>query len=390
MRLARTRAPAYAVERHDEPGEHGPAVDGGSGRGVLAGGFVGGLLVGLLAVLALGFALGSGRFFGVSDEEKALAVLRADHRDVTALGSEMRRSERVADLRAAGRRAEKSVVAIRARGAALAAIDDPEVRTTADTVHSAMLALARGTEQLKDVDQQHLNAWDDSEREMIDAIGGLDASASTVARYDREQPLTIDPDTLERPVATVSSYLTSSAKKLARWQKKMVKFRRRNRAKLQAASSYRNAVQAQIAAYSGTRRELQKYIDDVRDFDDKIHDFRDELETARSKRQSIKSSLSALTPPPSVAAAQQGLLSVLDLALSGTDAGIKLADATQDLRDEGDGSSGFELPEYDEFKRISDDVTSRFAAASAAWNTAIDKHIHRLRHPKGAPRKPRI
>jgi hypothetical protein len=228
------------------------------------------------------------------------------------------------------------------------------------------------------------------ERATIDALGALDAVAATVAAMDPEAPLRLDTRGVEAGVDAASGYLTTAAERLARYERKMTAFRRKNRKKLQSAADYRKSVEAQMLAYHETRRTLQTYIDDVKSFDDRIPAFRRTLRDARAKRQSIRGTLASMTPEPGLSGQHQALVAVLDKAIAGTEAGIDLADATQELRYEGGTGSGFDLPEYDRFSEMSAEITRERDAAVARWTKAIDARVKRLKHPKGAPDKPTV
>jgi hypothetical protein len=171
----------------------------------------------------------------------------------------------------------------------------------------------------------------------------------------------------------------------------MVSFRRKNRKKLQVAANYRASVNGQMAAYAATRKDLQRYLDDVKDFGERIVAFRETLQDSRTKRQSIRGTLASMSPPPALAGEHQALIGVLDKGIAGTEAGINLADATQALRDAGDDyTDGFDLPEYDRFSQVSAEISRELAAATGNWTAAMKTYVSRLKHPKGAPHRPRI
>jgi hypothetical protein len=171
----------------------------------------------------------------------------------------------------------------------------------------------------------------------------------------------------------------------------MVGFRAKNRKRLQIGADYRSTVRGLMASYGATRKDLQVYLTDVKTFDEQIPAFRSTLQEARSKRQSIRGTLASMNPPSGLSGEHGALVAVLDKAIAGTEAGTDLADATQLMRDSGDdSSSAFELPEYQRFSDISDEITGELSSATGNWNTAIATYIRRLKHPKGAPHTPVI
>ncbi len=206
-----------------------------------------------------------------------------------------------------------------------------------------------------------------------------------------EQPLHIKTRDSEDAAEHASLLLTTAARKIARYEKKLAAFRRRHRQELKAASDYRLTVSTQISYYNATRRNLQQYLDAVKDDNEAIPVFRKALQDARREREGVRAALAALTVPPPLAADHQRLVSLLDRAISATDVGVELADAVEELRDSGDYvTSGFDLPEYQRFVDLSDDITQERNATVASWQTAIEGHIDRLEGSKGGPRKPKI
>lgn len=349
-----------------------------------------GLLLGLAIVTAVGLITGTGRFAGESSETKALRVLRADQADLTAATDRLAKAGRVQELREAGIFAQQTEERLRSRDAALILIDDAPVLDVTSRAHRAAIAVLSGIGGLTEIKTTRLDAWDAGERQLVTALGDLDAVAAPVAAMDPEAPLRIDTRQLETTAEAASTYLTTAADRLARYEKKMATFRRKNRAKLQTAADYRQGVEAQMAAYRQTRRDLQDYIDDVKTFDDHIPAFRRTLRDARAKRQSIRGTLASMTPVPGLTRQHQALVAVLDKGVAGTDAGVDLADATQDLRDEGGDGSGFDLPEYKRFQEMSAEITRERDAAVATWTRALDAYVNKLKHPKGAPHKPAV
>jgi hypothetical protein len=350
-----------------------------------------GVLLGVGSVTGVGLAAGTGRLAGESDDSKALKVLRADQAALVRLTREVSADQRLADLHDSAQVAERLAEQTRERDTALVILGDARVRADALRAHRATLAVLSGFSDLSAVSAKSLDTWDVSERDVVNALGELDAVAAPVAALDREQPLRVDTRRVEAVVEKTSSYLTESARKLASYEKRTVKFRRKNRKKIQAAADYKATVESQMAAYQATRRDLQRYLDDTAKFGELIRDFKDALQSAKSKRQGVRATLASMAVPNPIQGEQQRLIAVLDHAIAATDVGVDLADATQSLRDAGDyGTSGFDLPEYRDFASQSDAITSERDSAMSAWTAATAAYTKRLKNPKGAPKRPVI
>lgn len=350
-----------------------------------------GLLVGVLSVAGVGLAAGTGVLAGEPDESKAVRVLRQDQLALSLLERQVSDDRDLADLHASARAADRLAVLARERDTTLAVLDDKQVKADATRAHSAILTILAGYAHLSDVTDADLDAWDDDERYIVSAFGQLDAAVAAVAAMNPERPLRLNAAAIETLTEKTSAYFTGSAQKLAGYEKRMAKFRRKNRARMQQLADYRTTVQAQLAAYQATRKELQSYMDDATQFNERIVDFRAALRDAKSRRAGIRSTLAALNPPDELQGEHQRIVAVLDHAVSTTDVGIDLANATQDLRDSGDFyTSGFELPEYDDFVRESDQITAERDAAMGNWTRSLDSYESRLTNPKGAPKRPVI
>jgi hypothetical protein len=350
-----------------------------------------GLLVGLAAVSVVGLIVGTGRFAGESDQSKAAKVLRLDAADLSGMARQVNGANRIAELQQGGVDAQRVTRALGDRGTQLAQLDDTRIRDKALVAHRATVAIAEGYGHLTDVDARHLTAWDRDERAMVSAVSDLEAAAPNVAAFDTKRPVRFAPSAVSGSVEHATVYLSRAAKKIARYKRRLATYRRKHRAEIAAATNYRGAVLGQISAYQGTRTELQKYLTDSKTFDAQIDDFRSTLQAQRDRRQSIRGSIASLTAPPGLSSAQQAVVGVLDKAIAGTGVGIDLADATQRLRDEGDfETSGFDLPEYTRFKDLSDEITRELSTATASWNGSMASAMERIRHGKGAPKKPII
>jgi hypothetical protein len=350
-----------------------------------------GLLLGVLSVAGVGLAAGTGVLAGEPDESKAVRVLRHDQLALARLQREVSDDLNLADLHASAQAADRLAVLARQRDTTLAVLDDKQVKADATRAHSAIVTILAGYANLADVTDADLDAWDNDERDIVSAFGELDAAVAPVAAMNPERPLRLNAAATETLTEKTSAYFTYSARKLAGYEKRMVKFRRKNRARIQQLANYRTTVQAQLAAYQATRKELQSYIDDATEFDDRIVDFRAALRDAKSRRAGIRSTLAALNPADELQSEHQRIVAVLDHAVSATDVGIDLANATEDLRDSGDYyTSGFELPEYDDFVRQSDQITAERDAAIGNWTRSLNRYESRLKNPKGAPKRPVI
>src|SRR2546423_1147207 len=138
---------------------------------------VAGLLIGALVVAAIGLAAGTGRFGGESAQSRALKVLRADQTDRVRMTQQVTAGNRLTDLHDASVTAARLVDSARERDTALALLDNTKVKAEATRAHHATVAVLTAFADLKRVDESDLQAWNDSERSAVAALGELDAAA---------------------------------------------------------------------------------------------------------------------------------------------------------------------------------------------------------------------
>ena len=357
----------------------------------LAAAILSGLLLGIVLVASVGLAAGTGRLAGESDESKALRVLRADQADLQRLTRGLAAARHLENMHAAAGTADRLVAQVRDRDTAMAVLEDEQVKTHAVRAHRATQAILTSFAELANVSEEDLDAWDDAERDAISALGELDAAAAPVAAMEPERPLRLDSRPVEALVEDTSEYLTTSAAKLAIYERRMVKFRRKNRGRIQEAADYRATVLAQVASYQATRKQLQEYFEDARQFGELIVDFRNSLQDAKSKRQGIRGTMASTKPPGSVQSEHMAMIAVLDHSITATDLGVDLADAIERRREMFDyETDAFDLPEYERFVEQSGQITSERDAAVASWTKSLDTYQRRLKHPEGAPSKPTV
>ncbi|HEV2752631.1 MAG TPA: hypothetical protein VGV36_02210 [Solirubrobacteraceae bacterium] len=245
-----------------------------------------------------------------------------------------------------------------------------------------MTRVVAGWGALADLSEDDLEPWTETADDVLRATNDLrDGTAVQVASLTEEAPVRLDHELAREATLGAARYLRASDRRLDAWRRDVGAYRDELQDARAQGEEYRGAVLGQIGAYNETRDGLQEYVDDAQAFDDDIDMFRDELQAAQSERQEIRSQLAALSglAPRAVRDAHQRLELLLDTAVAATDVGIDLADETEELRDEGDAfTSGFDLPEYDEFVERSEQITAERDAAVAEWQEVVDRYLQRL------------
>lgn len=351
-----------------------------------------GAAIGLAVCAALGVVLGTSALVGPSPEERAAEVLRPAAVEMAQLARLTGEAGTVEELREVGERAGDRLPELEGAASELRAIEDADVRALALRAQRDVVQVVGGWAELADLSEEDLEPWTETADGVLGATNDLrDGTAQQAMALVDEEQVRLDYELAREATLGAARYLRDSDRKLGKWRSDV----RAYRAELQAARAqgeeYQGAVLGQIATYNETRDSLQQYVDDAQSFDEEIDLFRDELQEAQSARQQVRTQSAGLSgvAPRSVRDAHQRLELLLVTAISATDVGIDLADETEELRDDGDGfTSGFDLPEYDEFVDRSEQITVERDAAVGEWQEAIDRYLDRL--GGGEPERPTV
>ncbi|MTD47291.1 hypothetical protein GKE82_24100 [Conexibacter sp. W3-3-2] len=346
-------------------------------------------LVGGLAALLVG-ALGVTAFAlidrGPSDERLAHRQLQLDAALLDRHVERVAAAANVAQLREAGTGAATARTVMLGRQRELADLEDPTVRQDALEAHRQITVVLDGLGTLATLSEKDLLPFTERAGAILEATNVLrDGLAERVSALSREEdgltPIRVDHAAARAATLQAARYLKRSHERLEDWRQARVRYRKQRSSATRKAESYRGQIRGLLASYNETRDDLQEYVDDVKIFNESTGEFEDALNTARGKRERIRGQLVALNPtaPSRVRDEHQALVSLLDQAITATDSGVALARAAQDLRDLGDyETSGFELPEYDRFRELSDTITRQRDSAVAAWERQMAAYLRKL------------
>ena len=184
--------------------------------------------------------------------------------------------------------------------------------------------------------------------------------------------------------STIDGNLRAIDTKLTAWKTETARVQAAKTAELTALDSYASGVRAQAARYSSLRKSMQDFVDRV---DTSVVTFDEAYSTladASSQRSDVRANLAAINPPAAAAAAHNGLLSVLDTAVSA------VSDATDGIRQY--QSSAYydssyycdsyycdpsyrvyykDTPGWQTFVSKSDSITASYDGALRAWESAV-------------------
>ncbi|MCU1371623.1 MAG: hypothetical protein JWO77_2817 [Ilumatobacteraceae bacterium] len=288
-----------------------------------------------------------------------------------------------------------------------------------DAAVKALVGIAAIDDQVEDVKRIKSPAARDAteealahERELLVALGGLQgytgenfqqwvllsvtAQRSTDAlqvQLDRLSELgvyTPKTDLVDGANATrsaVETNLRAIDTKLTAWKAETDRIQASKAAELSTLDSYASAVRAQASRYSSLRRTMQQFVDRVDTVGVTFEEAYTALADAVSQRSSVRTNLAGVSPPAAAAAAHNGLLSVLDTAVSA------VSDATDGIRQYQSTSyydssyycddGGYyecdtsyrvyykDTPGWQTFVAKSDSITSTYDDALRAWESAV-------------------
>lgn len=301
----------------------------------------------------------------------------------------------------------------------LAGVDDAAVQ--------ALVGIAAIDDQAKDVARIKSPAAQDAtekalshEREILVALGGLKgytgenlqqwvllsvtAERSTDAlqvQLDRLSELGVYTpkaklvDEVGTTRSTVDGNLRAIDTKLTAWKTETDRIKASKVAELSTLDSYASGVRAQVSRYSSLRKTMQEFVDRVDTVGVTFEEAYTALGDAGSQRSAVRSNLAGMSPPAAVAATHNGLLSVLDTAVSA------VSDATDGVRQfqstsyydssyycdyeyeyyECDTSYRVyykDTPGWQTFVSKSDSITSTYDDALRAWEGAVASEEARI------------
>lgn len=290
----------------------------------------------------------------------------------------------------------------------------------------ALIGIATIDDQLEDVTRIKSAAAEEAtkkalghEREILVALGGLKgydgenlqqwillsaaadrSAASLQPELDRLSELdAFDPtaklvDEVEATRSTIDGNLRAIDVKLTAWKTETDRVQAAKTAELTALDSYASGVRAQVSRYSTLRRTMQDFVDRVDTVGVTFAEAYTALADAGSQRSSVRSNLAGISPPAAVAAAHNGLLSVLDTAVSAVN------DATDGIR-QFESTSYYDssyycddyydyycdtayrtyykdTPGWQTFVAKSDSITSSYDSALRTWEGAVSSERDRI------------
>jgi hypothetical protein len=166
---------------------------------------------------------------------------------------------------------------------------------------------------------------------------------------------------------------------LRQWRSQTRHQRARNRRSLNALTSYATTVRGHLGSYDRLRDETGSWVAKVDSQGATFSEAYQVLGDMAESRQNIKDAISAIDAPPALAAAQNRLVLVLGNGVQG------MHDATSGISDyqfnrDDYGFDYKQSPGWQQFERMSSQVSSDYAAARTAWERRVKERKQSIRN----------
>jgi hypothetical protein len=210
--------------------------------------------------------------------------------------------------------------------------------------------------QLGTLDADHLNQWASTHSTLEAEVGTLPGGSGPQVSGNTA-------------IRAVSHLVTHARQRLADWRLNYHAAVQTKSADGASLRHYRDGMNAHLQRYAALRSDLSTWIDRV---DSGAYVTWDEaysvLSQAQGDRQAVRDAISGLTPPANVVSAHTEMLSVIDDAISATQAGY---DGMQDSNYCSTNCYYKDTPGWQRFSSESSRITAAFSDASEAWDSAI-------------------
>jgi hypothetical protein len=302
--------------------------------------------------------------------EQARASLRASNAGVTQIVGQLRRADRLGDLRSSGRAAQRQQEALVAEAGRLETIQGKDAGRKALAVIAAERQLLGSIAALGHLDPAHVGDWPRL-RAGIDAAGTrLIVSARDVESLGPAATLAPSGSAVAAALGADDDVVTRASVKLGTWRRAYRRARRAQHRHLAALTAYASAVNAQLGTYNGLRDDLDQWIADIGVSTIPYGQAFEELTAAADRRKDVRDALANLNPPHRLAATHTALLAVLsDAIVAMTDAGDAAQECTADPTCLGDDFR--DMPQWQSFSDASRRISGQFAAADQRWQQAV-------------------
>jgi hypothetical protein len=317
----------------------------------------------------------------VSDHSAAdaRASLRVVNAGVGQVVAQLRDAHRLADLRIAGRLAERQDEALAGEAARLDAIRGKEAGRKALAVVGGERDLLGSIAALQHLDPAHISDWPEVRARIEAADARLQPATRDIASLGPAAALAQAPGAVSAALDGNADLVTHANVKLRTWRRAYRRARRSQRHQLAALAAYGSAVNGQLATYNGLRDDLDRWISDVGDSTIPYGQAFDQLTGAADRRKDVRDALANVNPPHRLAAAHASLLAVLsDAILAMTDAGDAAQECTADPYCLGEDFR--DMPQWQSFTDASHRITGQFAAADQRWQQAVAQMRTSIRH----------
>lgn len=354
---------------------------------------IGSGIAALLIVLAIGAWL---TLFQSSDDEQiAGSALQASQTRVTDLSRTTGQATRVAKMREIGRRAKLSASELEPQQAAIAKIENRDLRGAATEALNARrryLDRLGGLTKLTDAElrRQGMPGWASSKAALDGSPAELQRTQEALKEFDLPGKTLVDTKSVAASTAAIDKKARSASFVTRKYYTEVRAWERRRdaaNARIAGVASYRDAVASALSSYQQSRDgDGQRFTGHVDELD--YDDARVEAADLQNTRIDTLASLATqeANAPGSVSDEHLALSEPVQTSRDAYDSAQTAIDAAElfdeDVTDQGD---------WDRFLAQSDEAGSQLETAEPRWRAAVESEIQRIRNTIGdRPSRPEV
>lgn len=296
------------------------------------------------------------------------AALAGSSNDVAEALAGLRRATSLVALRGAAAEAGRTATALDAVSQQLDDVRSADKRRAARSLLAAEAQVLRSFDRLEELPDDKLSDWDTVVLEVDGAITAVRALVPETARLDFD----IEPARIADEAATVRVEVTRLVKtitdQLATWRAEVAAAEADKAAQSTALATYEAAARGHISRYGELRRSMAEFVTRIDNEGATYVEIYGFLGGAATGRQDIHAALSAVSPPPAMAAAHNGLLTVIDTSIDAVQA------ASEGVRQYQYGFLYYSYkttPGWRSFRQKSDRISESYTTALAAWEARV-------------------
>ena len=312
-----------------------------------------------------------------ASRERAREAILPGNRVVADSAYALEHADKLDDLAKAGavaRAATGDLELLDTRG-----ISDARLRSAAEDLLRAQLALLAELERLVDLNESTVGRWENHRRALRAAVRRIDRARPAIVKHGLARELNVWGPLLSWSLANADAVVAEASHRLDIWQSRVRQIRRARGQALAAVASYEASVRGYLATYDRLGVDLDGWIGKVETEGATLAKTYRFLASASAVGQSVRDGIASLDAPPGVSSAHTNLLATIDRSLAVIEsASAGIPEGQRDSK-----------RTWQPLGTESDAVVRESAAARSKWQAAVAREVKRIRSIR-TPRRPDV